>query len=568
VRWDTSARVESLDRSLAQDAGTSPVAARVLRGRGHETAPAMRRFLEADGSLHDPWLLPDMENAVARLHHAIQEREGIAIFGDYDVDGLASTALMQRTLERLKVPVWSRIPERAQGYGLSVAAVEEAHASGAKLLLTVDNGVRAFEALERAKELGLDVIVTDHHEPDGANLPPALAIVNPKREDASYPFREISGCAVAYKFLQAYFDRYAPKYLDSFTMRYADLVALATIADCMPLRDENRILVREGLRALWGTGKAGLRALLQVANVRATNGTLGGNQIGMFVSPRLNAAGRMGEVSSALELLLCNDEAESLRLAEVLDNHNTRRKELSGTMSVQALELLDEFDVEKDAAFVLAREGWGHGMVGPLASRLVDRLGRPVVVLAIEGDMAHGSGRSARGFDLGLILEASRELITDGGGHSGACGVHLPVENIEAFRERVRECVAQQMGAECIEDEVRPECMVEPRDLSAQLVQDFGRFEPCGSGNHEPELGMCGATIIDGRNIGAGGAHLKWRVKAGAQEFDALWWSPGDKADGFGLGARVDLNFTPQLNTFNGRTTLQMVIKDARLSES
>lgn len=553
---------------MAHETGVSAVAARVLRGRGHETSASMRRFLEAQGTLHDPWLLPDAEPAVARLHRSIENREGVAIFGDYDVDGLASTALMQRTLERLGVPAWSRVPERAHGYGLSVAAVEEAHARGARLLLTVDNGVRAFEAVERARELGLDVIVTDHHEPDGANLPPALAIVNPKRVDGGYPFREISGCAVAYKLLQAYLERHAPRHLDSFTSRYADLVALATIADCMPLHDENRVLVREGLRALCATRKAGLRALLQVANVRATNGTLGGNQVGMFVSPRLNAAGRMGEVSSALELLLCSDEDESRRLAQVLDGHNTRRKELSGEMSLQALQMLDEFDVESDSAFVLAREGWGHGMVGPLASRLVDRLGRPVIVLAIQGDQAHGSGRSAHGFDLGLILEASRDLIIQGGGHAGACGVHLPTENIEAFRERVLECVASQMGPARAEPDVAPECMIESRELSSQLASDFERFEPCGAGNHEPLLGVLGATVVDGRNIGVGGAHLKWRVKMGAQEFDALWWSPGDKADGFGLGARVDLGFTPQLNTFNGRTTLQLVIKHARLHEA
>ncbi len=567
ARWNTSARVEGVDRSLASEVGVSPVAARVLRGRGHETKASVSRFLEAEGTLHDPWLLPDAEPAVARLHRAIQNRQGVAIFGDYDVDGLASTALMQRTLERLNVPVWSRIPERAHGYGLSVAAVEEAHARGAQLLLTVDNGVRAFEALQRARELGLDVIVTDHHEPDGANLPPALAIVNPKREDSQYPFREISGCAVAYKLLQAYLERHAPRHLDSFSARYADLVALATIADCMPLHDENRVLVRDGLRALCGTRKAGLRALLQVANVRASNGMLGGTQVGMFVSPRLNAAGRMGEVGSALDLLLCNDEDESRRLAQVLDGHNTRRKELAGEMSLQALQLLDEFDVEGDAAFVLAREGWGHGMVGPLASRMVERLGRPVIVLAIEGDMAHGSGRSVGGFDLGLVLEVSRDLITEGGGHAGACGVHLPAENVEAFRDRVRECVAERMGSERVEAEVRPECMIESRELSSQLVSDFERFEPCGASNHEPLLGMMGATIVDGRNIGAGGAHLKWRVKLGAQEFDALWWSPGDKADGFGLGARVDLGFTPQLNTFNGRTSLQLVIKHARVHE-
>ena len=568
ARWNTSARVESQDRNLAQETGVSPVAARVLRGRGHATSASMRRFLEAQGTLHDPWLLPDAEPAVARLHRAIENSEGVAIFGDYDVDGLASTALMQRTLERLGVPAWSRVPERAHGYGLSIAAVEEAHGRGAKLLLTVDNGVRAFEAAERARELGLDVIVTDHHEPDGANLPTALAIVNPKRVDGAYPFREISGCAVAYKLLQAYLERHVPKHLDSFTARYADLVALATIADCMPLRDENRVLVRDGLRALCGTRKAGLRALLQIANVRGTNGTIGGNQVGMFVSPRLNAAGRMGEVSSALQLLLCSDEDESRRLAQVLDGHNTRRKELSGEMILQALQMLDEFDVESDAAFVLAREGWGHGMVGPLASRLVDRLGRPVIVLAIEGDMAHGSGRSAGGFDLGLVLEASKDLITQGGGHAGACGVHLPAENIEAFRERVLECVSAQMGPTRAEPDVAPECMIESRELSSQLAADFQRFEPCGAGNHEPLLGVLGATIVDGRNIGVGGAHLKWRVKMGAQEFDALWWSPGDKADGFGLGARVDLGFTPQLNTFNGRTTLQLVIKHARLHEA
>jgi single-stranded-DNA-specific exonuclease len=568
AKWDLSRRVSERDRALGREAGVSGVTACVLRSRGVETPHQISQFLRADYERHDAYLLPDMEKAVARLHSAITQSEPFIIFGDYDVDGVASTAMLQRSLERLGAKCTPWIPERSQGYGLSPAVVERAHGHGATLIVTVDNGVCAFEAAERARELGIELLITDHHEPQGERLPHAVAIVNPKRLDSRYPFREICGAAVAYKLVLAYLQAHSPRHADGFAERYSDLVALATIADCMPLEGENRALVREGLRRLAGTKKAGLRALIEVSRARVTGGTLSGSQVGFFMAPRLNAVGRFDRAQLALELLLCSDEAQSRLLASELERHNVQRQEVTAQMSRDVHELMGGCDLDKDHAVVLAREGWGHGFVGMMASRVVEKTGRPTIVLAIEDGVARGSGRSIDGFDLGCVIEATRGIITQGGGHSGACGLQLPADRVEEFREKVLECAASQLSKDDFVRVVRPDCVVEAGDLSSQLADDLAHLEPCGKGNPEPLLAVRGAKILDGRNMGEGGAHLKWKVQVGTRRFDAVWWRPGERANGFGLGKSVDLCFTPELNHWNGQTTLQLTIKDARLASA
>ncbi len=562
--WDLSRRVTPRDRSNGAQLHISPVASAVMRARGIENVNQMQRFLDIEEARNDPFDLPDIEAAIERLHRAIESREPILIFGDYDVDGVTSTAMMQRSLALLGANVEAIVPEREDGYGLSVRAVEAAHARGFGLILTVDNGVTAFAALERAQKLGIEVIVTDHHEP-AETLPPALAIVNPKRSDSQYPFRELCGCAVAYKVMLAYLERYQPRHAAGFAERYSDFVALATIADCMPLYGENRLLAHEGLRQLAATKKAGLRALMESAGVRIENATLNGTQVGFFMAPRLNAAGRFNRATLSLQLLLAKDAASGQELAAQLEAHNRRRQEITTDMHRQAADLMfQSSDLDRDCAVVVAGENWPLGMVGLLASRLVEKHGRPAIVLGVDGEMARGSGRSIDGFDLGHILKATRDIIQGGGGHAGACGVHLSTDRVEEFRARVLECTGSHLTQDDFLGRVEPDCVVESDDLTPLLASDLAMLEPCGKGNPEALLAVTNARIQDGRNIGKTGTHLKWQVQIGARVFDALWWSPGDRANGFGIGKPIDLCFSPQLNHFNGQTKLQLIIKAAR----
>jgi single-stranded-DNA-specific exonuclease len=567
-RWNIKARAEERDQQIARACGISPITAAILRVRGYTSAEAVNRFLEPDASgLHDPQQLPDIAPAIARLHGAISSAEPFLVFGDYDVDGVTSTAMLVRSLERLGAKVQARIPERREGYDLSIGAVEAAHAQGIGLILTADCGIRAFKAVERARELGIDVIVTDHHEPDGSTLPPALAVINPKREDSRYGFRELCGCGVAFKVMQALLETHWPKYLDGFTDKYIEFVAMATIADCMPLEDENRILAREGLRRLATTRKVGLQTLMQTARVQVQGDSLTGRHVSFGLAPRINSAGRFDAAIKALQLLMTSDAQLCQRLAEELEEHNRERQGIVLRMMREASDLLhQDTDLNRDCAIVVAGRNWSRGMVGLVASRLVEKYSRPAVVLGLVDGVARGSGRSVADFDMGCMLQATRHLLQGGGGHAGACGVHFEEEHLPEFRSKVLQCAGERLQIDKLAPTVEADCLVTGDDLSPLLVRDLEKLEPCGKGNAEPTLAVQGVEIVDGRSIGQDGIHLKWRVKIGNRQFDAVWWRPGEKAMGFGIGKRVDLCFVPELNFWNGNTTLQLNIKEARLA--
>jgi single-stranded-DNA-specific exonuclease len=336
ARWSAATTVEARDREIARSCNISPVATAILRARGHKSQEEICRFFNPTADcLRDPFGLPDIESAIARLHLAIENKEAILVFGDYDVDGVTSTALLVRALKALGANVDWQIPERHDGYGLSTPAIEAAAKNGVKLIFSADCGIGALVPAARAKELGVDLIITDHHEP-GAELPDALAVVNPKRADSQYGFRELSGCGVAFKVLQALMQRYSPQHAASFQARFVELVGLAAVADCVPLIDENRYLAREGLRALAATKKAGLRALMRSAKLKTENGLTGRN-VGWTIAPRLNAAGRVASAQRALQLLLSNDALECEELAAELEELNRERQEWTSRVMHEAV---------------------------------------------------------------------------------------------------------------------------------------------------------------------------------------------------------------------------------------
>jgi len=567
ARWQSATSPNSDDARIAQSCGISPVTAAILRVRGHDSVEKVRCFLEPDlCGLRDPMNLPDIVPALERLHRAVVQKEPILIYGDYDVDGVTSTALLVRSLRSLGADVDFRLPERkGEGYGLNVGVMDEAHATGKKLVLTADCGIRDIEPASRARELGLDLIITDHHEP-GTELPNALAVVNPKRHDSQYGFNDLSGCGVAFKVMQALMQKGWPQHADSFWEKFVELAGMAAIADCVSLTDENRILAREGLRRLAKTNKLGLVALMQVARLKISGDSLRGSHVGFGLAPRLNAAGRLDSATKSLQLLLSSDRDECRQLAQELEDHNLARRELQARIVEEVVaRVYAESDLVKEQAIVVSGENWHGGVMGLVAGRLAERFHRPALVFNVIDGTATGSGRSAAGFNLHHMVEATRPLLQKGGGHAAACGMTLDMDNWDEFRARVLQCAHEQISPDDMIPVVEADCEITGRDLSLQLARDLEKLEPCGMGNTEPRLMLRGVKILDGKSMGQKGEHLKWSIEADGQRFEAVWWRPGERAAGMGFGKAVDLCFVPEINEWNGNTRLQLNIKEARI---
>lgn len=564
ARFGARTHVQSADHDLAFACGITAVTAAILRERGYSTPSQVRAFFDPslDG-LRNPFGLPDIEPAIARLHQAIEKRETIWVFGDYDVDGVTSTALLTRSLRALGASVVPRIPERHEGYGLSPACIEEAHKTGAALILSADCGITAHEAAKRAQELNLDLIITDHHEP-GEQLPPAVAVVNPKRHDSEYGFRELSGCSVAFKLIQALMLKHWPRHEPSFWDKYVELAAIAAIADCVPLTDENRIIAREGLKRLPATKKPGLIELMKVARWKAGSAT--GRGISFGLAPRLNAAGRIDSARKAFDLLMSADLGQASALALELDEHNRFRQEETRRIVDEAIAIANrDADWESDMAVIVCGDRWPRGIVGLVASRLAEIYARPAIVLSQENGLAHGSGRSPLSFDLHNILDGTRDLLLSGGGHAAACGLSLEATKLDEFRARALQVAREKLSFEDLALAVEADVEVQGRDVSERLAQEWEKLEPCGTGNPEPRLLMRNAFLVESNPLGQAQEHVRWTIETDGRRFKGVWWRPGEKAQGCERGCRVDICFVPELNHWNNNVTLQLNVKEARV---
>ncbi len=567
ARWQALTQVEACDRRIAARMNISPVSAAILRARGHNSAEAIEAFFAPHpGLLRDAADLPDIELAIDRLWKGIVDREHILIFGDYDVDGITSTALLVRSLQKLGAQVSYRLPERDEGYGLTVEVIDEAVTRKISLIVTADCGITATPAARRAREVGIDLIITDHHEPDESGLPDAVAVVNPKCEGSKYEFTGLSGCGVAYKVMTALLKRYQPGALNSFSERYLDLVALSTIADCVPLHDENRYMVARGLHQLYGTRKKGLRALIESANIRDKGFYVGGD-VSFKLAPRLNAAGRLDSPTLALRLLLSNDEAECADLASQIEALNGQRRTDTDSALIEAHELVErEANLSSDRLLIAAGQGWRRGVVGLLAAKLVDKYHRPAFALNIENGHAHGSGRSCADFDLHALLEESRELIVSGGGHAGACGLTVETHKLPEFKEHALEYAADKLSMDELVPRHTADCEAPGRDVTLQLAQEMVMLEPCGTGNHSPVLLMRGARLQTIWPLKED--HSKGRVMVEGQSIEWIWWRSADRLNEFERGDSVDCLFVPEVNEYRGQVSLQLTIKDMRVSTS
>jgi len=564
-RWDTTPCDETAAERLAAAIGVPQVVARLLCQRGLSDPELASRFLNPSLSgLHDPLALADMRVAVERILGAIARKERIAIHGDYDVDGITSTVILRRSLELLGADVVHFIPERLKdGYGLQPAAIERLHADGVQLIVSVDCGIRGAEAADRARELGVDLIITDHHEPDEA-LPRALAVINPKRHDCSYPDKYLAGVGVALKLVQALCRRAGREAL---LPGFVKIAAIGTLADVVPLVGENRIIAKCGLELLSrGPHKIGLRSLLDVCGL--TGKTIDSYHIGFMLAPRVNAAGRMSTPDIATRLLLASDEAlaEEVRtLAMQLDAENVRRQEEEAEILAAAKKIVqNDPDVGARSVLVVAGEGWHRGVIGIVASKLVDAFHRPAIVLSIDGDVAHGSCRSISRFDILAALEHSGHLMIRFGGHKQAAGLTIEAARIKDLRVAVNAFADEILGPEDLMPRLRIDGDLSFRTITGAVAAGVTSLAPFGAGNPRPVFAARGVEIIDGpRKLKE--RHLKMALKQDGRIFRAIAWRAAERHDYLTEHrASVDVAFSLEQNEFNGETFVELTLSDAK----
>ena len=558
-KWNQAAPDRGAIQALVQE-GLPPLAACVLCARGLDTPEAAGAFLAANhGPLHDPFLLRDMDRAVARIQAALARGETIAVYGDYDVDGITSTCLLTRFLESRGGRVVPYIPDRLEeGYGLSRPAVDVLRAGGVSLIVTVDCGITAVEEAAYAAELGMDVIITDHHEcKDG--LPQAAAVVDPHRKDCGYPFPCLAGVGVALKLALAL----APEgEREAVLDQYADLAAVGTVADVMQLTGENRAIVRRGLDALAHTRRPGLKALIREAGCESKALTASG--IGFTLAPRINAAGRMGCAGLAAELLLTEDPRRAEELAHELCALNRERQAIEAGIYDECLSRLEREGAKTRRAIVLAGEGWHQGVVGIVASRLAERYSCPAFMICLQDGKGKGSCRSFGGFDLFHALEQCSDLLEGFGGHTLAAGFTILEEHIDAFRARMERCVEEWTGGAGLVSSLDIDCeLPDPALLTVEGILGLDLLEPYGAGNPKPVFCLSGCCVQSLSEVG-GGRHLKLRLNRGGQPLEAIFFSATAATAGVAVGERVDVAFTPQINEFRGNRAVQLQVCDLR----
>ena len=545
-------------RTLQRTLGLHPALCKLLAARGHGTPAAARSFLRPSlDALHDPSGLLDADRAARRLARAVHRREMVVVHGDYDVDGVSGAALLASWIRALGGRADAIVPDRVlHGYDLSRPGVDRAVARGAAVLVTVDCGILALEPVRRAVAAGMDVIVTDHHRP-GPDLPPALAVVNPHRPGCTYPNKDLCGAGVAFKvgeLLAAALGRPSGE-----SGEYLDLVALATIADQMPLRGENRVLARHGLTAIEHTARPGLAALVRRAELGAAHGRpVDSAAVAFQLGPRINAAGRVGDPMDALRLLLTEDHDEAERLAETLETNNRDRRDVEDRTTEEALlALVREYEPARDRAVVISGDGWHAGVIGIVASRLAERVCRPVVVISFDGDEGRGSARSIPSFDLVAGISACSEHLGRFGGHHQAAGMDIHRDRLPAFREAFRAVARRSLGTDEPRPSLRADLELEPREARPDLYRHLRHFGPFGRGNPEPVF-LARRVQLPAPPRELRGGHLKFRVARGGASLPIIGFRLADRVptDALGTGP-VDVAFNLMENTFRGHTTIE-----------
>jgi single-stranded-DNA-specific exonuclease len=553
---------------LAAALNVHPTVARLLCLRGLGDVDEAARFLNPSlDHLHDPYRLTGMSPAVSRIEEAIGRRERIAIHGDYDVDGITSTVILRRALELLGGEVTHFIPERLKdGYGMQPGAIDRLHAEGVRLIVSVDCGIRSADAARRARELGLDLIVTDHHEPDG-ELPLALAVINPKRHDCSYPDKYLAGVGVALKLVQALCARAGrERWLPGFVK----VAAIGTLADVVPLVGENRVIARLGLALLSkGPHTIGLRSLLDCCGLIGK--TIDSYQVAFMVAPRVNAAGRMSTPDIATRLLLATDEAmgdHARGLAQQLNDENLRRQQEEAELVTRARKVIETNPaVGAHNVLIVGGDGWHRGVIGIVASKLVDTYHKPSIVLSIEDDVAHGSCRSIPDFDMLGALERCSDLFIRFGGHKQAAGLTMEAARVGEFRQRINAWADEVLEPDQLRPKLRIDAPLHLKAITHDLVRGLDAMGPFGMGNPRPVFHATPVEIVDGpRPLKE--RHLKMTFAQDGRRFRAIAWRAAERADFLEKHRNgVDLAFSLERNEFQGETYLELSVADFRAVE-
>lgn len=557
-------------QQLSRELKISPHSAHMLVARGLYTAEAARAFIRPSlDELHDPFLMRDMNEAVERLHRALQSNERIMVYGDYDVDGTTAVALMFTYLKKLTQNIEFYIPDRyTEGYGISFRGIDVAQDHGCTLIIALDCGIKSLDKVTYATERGIDFIICDHHTP-GEDIPKAVAVLNMKRQDCPYPYKELSGCGVGFKLIQAY-SRYIGIAFENL-MEYLPLTAMAIASDIVPVTGENRILAYYGLRALNHHPSVGIRAIIQVAGLGGQKVTI--HNLGYRIGPRINACGRMKSGAEAVELLITTDEEFAAEQAKAIENFNMERREADTQTTEEALQQLRANpDNDQLHTSVVYAPHWHKGVVGIAASRLTETYYRPTIVLTTgdeNNDIISGSARSAGGFDIYSAIDSCHELLTNFGGHKYAAGLSMHKRDLETFKQRFEAYVAEHITEGQQQPSIEIEDEIELQDITPQFYNIIRHLEPFGPGNPRPVFVT--RHLINNRytkRVGKQGEHLKLDVTDRTAAISGIAFGKGDLALHLQNGHAVDVVYELDENTFNGQTTLQMMAADVKPIEN
>ena len=553
-KWKFYEENEQEANKIAKEFGINKLVAQIISNRNIGNLDDVRVFLNPTrNDFHDPFLFNDMKIVVDRVLKAIEQNEKVAIYGDYDVDGITSTTVLKKFFKDRGLEVKAYIPNRLdEGYGLNIDAINQIKQEGCTLIITVDCGISGIEEINYANSLGIETIITDHHEPADI-LPKAIAVIDAKRKDNKYPFRELAGVGVALKVIQAISIKMGLD--ESEYLKYLDLVSIGTISDIVPLVNENRVIAKLGLKLLNQTKNIGLKALIKSIGFKEINSTT----VSFGIAPRINACGRMGHQEEALNLFLTEDEEEALKITEKLNMYNRIRQEKEKAIYNQAISMIKDED-KKNETIVLAGENWHHGVIGIVSSKITDMYFKPSILICLEDDIGKGSGRSIPGFDLHKALTECKSSLERFGGHEMAVGLTLKKEKINEFKENF-EKIAKKEKIDEIIPIINVDGIISSKDISKQTVEDLKILEPFGESNKTP-LFVYKNLKIDSIRALTEGKHIKLTLKDSNSIINAIGFNLGYLAEEYRIGDKVDLVGTLEINEFNGYQNLQINIKD------
>jgi len=561
TRWVVHDIVPAAVKKLVEQLNITPLVSTLLVNRGIVETEEARSFLfMEDAAFHDPFLLSDMSIAINRINEAVEKGEPILVYGDYDADGVSSTTVLMTVLKDIGANTDFYIPNRfTEGYGPNEKAFRWAASQGYKLIITVDTGIAAINEAVLAKELGLDLIITDHHEP-GQELPEALAIVHPKHPKSEYPFKDLAGVGVAFKLAHALYNRVPEELLD--------VVTIGTVADLVPLHGENRLIVKKGLKRLAITERPGIRALYSLSN--SSTADINEETVGFLLAPRLNAPGRLDHAGPAVDLLLTDDPEEANNIAKEIDGINKERQAIVNEITKDAISFIDsEYDLQENKVIVIGKEGWNPGVIGIVASRLVDRYYRPTIVLSFDAEkkLAKGSARSIVGFDLFQSLSTCRDILPHFGGHTMAAGMTLAIEDVPQLRSRLNQIAESSLSNEDFVPLTEVDASIPLEEVNLESIQQLNLLAPYGTGNPKPKIIMEKLTISQLRQIGADNKHLKVVLEKEGSSLDGVGFGMGDYFHQVSPIANVSVLGELAINEWNNIRKPQIFLRDMKIDE-